>query len=1019
MSQLKFGSAGVSAREVDLSGPVASQPVGVPAGVIGTSVKGPAFVPITVAVIDDFYAKFGKTDGQKFGPLAVNEWLKKASAVTYLRPLGIGDGTRRVADGNLEGTVNDAGFVVGEKQPLASTGGLLSANPFANAGGPLGRTYVLGCFMSESAGSTAFSDAGLQGIGGVTPNISSSVPIVRGLIMAPSGVILKLSSSAEGNNAKPSTGYVAVDTTCQGGALGAVVLLDGGVAKQDFVLLLNGHRGTDASYPNVITASFDVTDPKYFANVLNRDPFKFQDAGHFLYTNWDIHPALATVTGTALVLSQSGAGAASAAKAGVESSAFLLTSSLARNVGSATVPNYENFQDRFDHAKSPWLVSQKFGGSPVNLFRIHALDDGAGISSNLKLSVENIVQSSDPTNRFGTFDVVIRDWNDRDGNVVYVEQWRGLSLDPRATNYVAKIIGDTHAFYDFDRATQSQKLVVDGNYPNSSNLIRVEVSQDVEAGNVDPSALPVGFRGVYHLVTSGSAPMALSGSTQLNIATAFNRAVQAPVPYRTSITAGSGVKQSVNQNLYWGTQFEHVTDLTTPNASTLHNGSLESFATYLPDFSNTNANVAVGDNQGTADTTANGILDADRFDNNLFTLENVMVVTASNGLADPRQWVSARYVRAGTIAADETNKTRAFKVDDLIQSNRRFAKFTFFMQGGFDGVNLFDRDEAQLTNNAVTADMNDSNRNTVNGPNVVAYTKALDIMKNTSEVDIQLLAVPGIRHAVVSNAAIDAVESRFDALYIMDVEQYDNMDALVEDDEALPSVSLTVASFKDRALNSSFAAAYFPDVVIPDPNTKTNVVAPPSVAVLGALALNDALGHPWFAPAGFARGALASTLEARVKLSKDNMDALYDAAINPITAFPGNAQGGLNPKGGVVVWGQKTLLATASALDRVNVRRLLIEIRRQVRQVANGIIFEPNRETTLAKFSAAITPKLQRIQALSGLERFKVSIDASTTTQQDVENNTVRGKIFVQPIKSIEFVSLDFVVTNNIGGQIA
>jgi phage tail sheath protein FI len=205
---------------------------------------------------------------------------------------------------------------------------------------------------------------------------------------------------------------------------------------------------------------------------------------------------------------------------------------------------------------------------------------------------------------------------------------------------------------------------------------------------------------------------------------------------------------------------------------------------------------------------------------------------------------------------------------------------------------------------------------------------------------------------------------------------------------------------------------------MPDPTTRTNVIAPPSVPVLGALALNDAIGHPWFAPAGFTRGVLQTTLEARVQLSKPNMDVLYDVNINPLVAFPGNAHAGTNPTGGVVVWGQKTLQQAASALDRVNVRRLLIEIRRQVRDIAMTILFEPNRDVTLAKFSAAVTPRLQRIQAQAGLQRFKVIIDSSTTSQLDVQNNTIRGKIYVQPTKSIEYVSLDFVVTNQLNQQI-
>ena len=149
---------------------------------------------------------------------------------------------------------------------------------------------------------------------------------------------------------------------------------------------------------------------------------------------------------------------------------------------------------------------------------------------------------------------------------------------------------------------------------------------------------------------------------------------------------------------------------------------------------------------------------------------------------------------------------------------------------------------------------------------------------------------------------------------------------------------------------------------------------------------------------------LSTATESQVKLSRANLDTLYEVDINPITSFPSSP--------GVVVFGQKTLLAAQSALDRVNVRRLLIDIRRKVKKVANGILFEPNRAATLARFSGAVQPILSRIQAQQGLDRFKVVIDTTTTTQADVENNTVRGKIFLQPTRSVEFISLDFVVTN-------
>jgi len=242
-------------------------------------------------------------------------------------------------------------------------------------------------------------------------------------------------------------------------------------------------------------------------------------------------------------------------------------------------------------------------------------------------------------------------------------------------------------------------------------------------------------------------------------------------------------------------------------------------------------------------------------------------------------------------------------------------------------------------------------------------------------------------------------------MYIMDVEERSVSNELMLDYSLQkPGVNLTVENFSGRNIDSSFAAAYFPDVVITDPATRTNVQCPPSVAVLGAFSLNDSVAHPWFAPAGFTRGALKSVVETQVKLSRVNLDTLYESDVNPLAAFPHTP--------GVVVWGQKTLQQAKSALDRVNVRRLLIEIRREVRRVGNNLLFEPNRAETLGRFSASVNPILQRIQAQQGLDKFKVIIDTTTTTQADIENNTVRGKIFLQPTRTVEFISLDFVVTN-------
>jgi phage tail sheath protein FI len=399
------------------------------------------------------------------------------------------------------------------------------------------------------------------------------------------------------------------------------------------------------------------------------------------------------------------------------------------------------------------------------------------------------------------------------------------------------------------------------------------------------------------------------------------------------------------------------------------------------------------------------VVDSDLFNNNKFTMENVKVRTGSDGKADPEYWLSASYVRNGVISADDSAKTRAFQVADLGKvSNKKFVKFTIPLQGGFNGLNIFDSDQSKMLNASAKREMDDESQGEAAGNVVASHRKAIDIMASKTDVDIQLLTIPGMRHASITDYAINSTEQRFDAMYIMDVEERDQFNNVITSSAAsIPHVANTVTSFKNRSLDSSFAAAYFPDLVVTDPTTNALVQVPPSVAVLGAYSVNDRIGHPWYAPAGFTRGALQSVEMASVRLNRTNLDDLYDADLNPITAFPGT---------GITVWGQKTLMAASSALDRVNVRRLLIAVRRKVKNIANTLLFEPNRAETLEKFSALVNPVLQQVQEQSGVDRFKVVIDTTTTTQADVENNTIRGKIFLQPTRSVEFIALDFVVTN-------
>jgi hypothetical protein len=1086
MGEQVFNSPGVKAQEIDLSGPRATTPQGIPAGVIGTSKKGPAFVPITVPNLSEFIVKFGDADSTTFGALAMKQWFANGQrSGTFMRVLGSGTGKKRTDSGDNTGKVTNAGFVVGERQVLDS--GVKGNNPYAgtptDSAGMEGRTFLFGCFMSESNySSNVLRESGIILGSGETDSVggpavkqlvaTGSKPILRGVLMTASGVIASLSSSyVAANNTALQTAvpYIAATrddgaeysvaqfgdtagTNCAGSFVGTVDKSTNGGDK--FVILLNGHKSA-AGAPNVITASFDPQSPAYFANVLNKDPLAAQQQGHLLYAHWDIRSSFLVVTASNSALSGANASHAATDVYGVlsagENAAFMVTASIARNSGTAAgtggpspaskqagVPNFDGFEDRYRDAFSSWVVSQDFGDGPRNLFRLYALSDGVGNYNataidvppeRLKISIQNIKKSKNtkPGNNYGTFDLLIRDLHDNDREIRAYEKYINCNLDPTSEDYLGRKIGDMNTYFDWNREKRAQKLVVDGKYPNVSNFVRVEMANAVDQGTVgmDPTALPVGYRGPYHLLTSGSHIItAVTGNVvplneemSTHGVSALSEITQLPLPYRRNLSVTKSGNVNADRRLYWGLQTTIQPTPAQPNKSTEHNPSVDSWTKYFPHFHTVWQNPWVGDNAGTADLSGS-VLDSDRFCNNLFTLERVQVVkqSATVDLPDALEWAAARYRRNGLLLdltkSDDTTATGRFldvTKDFGDASTQAYLKFNLLMQGGFNGVNIFDKQKADLTNLAVRREFDDvSGQGGVeNGPTIRAYRKALDILGDRSDADIKLLTIPGQRHPAVVDYAIDTVENRFDAMLIMDIEQKDSADTFVTASNIqLVDVTNTVRRFGDRNLDSSFAAAYFPDVRLQDTTTSEEMTVPPSVAVLGAFALNDTIGHPWFAPAGFTRGVLSNVLDMSVKLNQSNLDVLYETDINPINQYPGSS--------GPVVWGQKTLLKAQSALDRVNVRRLLIDVRRKVKRIADRILFEPNRASTLARFSAAVNPILAQIQAQQGLDRFKVQIDASTTTQADIENNTIRGKIFLQPTRSVEFIALDFVVTNTI-----
>ena len=277
--------------------------------------------------------------------------------------------------------------------------------------------------------------------------------------------------------------------------------------------------------------------------------------------------------------------------------------------------------------------------------------------------------------------------------------------------------------------------------------------------------------------------------------------------------------------------------------------------------------------------------------------------------------------------------------------------------------------------------------------NTGGYATALSILSNKDEYNFNLLFLPGVidqlhaNHSSVIGQAIDLCETRGDCFLV-----YDN---------TVKTSTVANAKTNTEARNSSYAATYYPHVQIQDATSGTFRFVPPSVVIAGVYHFNDVVGQPWFAPAGLNRGGIDSAVQAYRKLTQSNRDDLYDSNVNPIATFPGQ---------GVTVFGQKTTQKKASALDRVNVRRLLINVKSFISRSSRLLLFEQNTTDLRDQFLNTVNPFLDQVQANSGINAFRVVMDDTNNTPETIDRNQLIGQVFIQPTRTAEFIILDFIV---------
>lgn len=684
-------------------------------------------------------------------------------------------------------------------------------------------------------------------------------------------------------------------------------------------------------------------------------------------------------------------------------------------------------QDRdipYRDAHTGWFFAQNTSADTASyaynnmqkLFKFVGINGhGEWLQNNIKISIQNIKASQNDNVNYGTFDVVIRNAKDSDLAPQVLEVFSEVDLDPGSPNYIGLQIGDT--YMDWDETEKRYREY--GQYPNRSKYVRVVLNEAVDAGSADASLLPFGVYGPPRLPAwsyySGST--AFSGhpsSTAYALGSTsiphVNSAVGSEVLYTTAeFNTASIVHPAV------GIRSTATSDGALPTTTAhfgLHSGKTgtstlfdNGYADYLRAF----GRLIVPDSDW-GDSFGAGSLPNNLEYQWIFSLDELVVTTGSAfSSASPSSnitevtWTSGSYVAGTSWNASNSLGAGAAVFENILDS--KVNRFTSPLYGAFDGLDVTERDPFRNTR------IDDSE---AEATNYTYYTlrRAIDTVADAEVVEMNALAIPGITNEGITKYIIDTCETRADALGIIDLKggfqpRHESSAAITSRRGNLQNV---INNMKARNLNNSYGAAYYPWVKIRDDLSGNQLEVPPSVVALGVLANTEKTADVWFAPAGFRRGGLSqgasglSVVGVETKLTSENRDDLYALNINPIASFP---------REGIVVFGQKTLQVTRSALDRINVRRLLIYVKRGISAISRDTLFQPNVQATWNDFKGRADKFLGDVKVRFGVDDFKVVLDETTTTPDLVDRNILYAKIYIKPTRAIEFIAIDFIITRS------
>ena len=958
VKSFKFVSPGVFINEIDNSFiPKSADTIG--PVVIGRATRGLAMQPVTVQSYSDFVNMFGDTvPGNGGGDIYRDGNFQSPMYGTY------------AAKAFLRANVAPLTFVrlLGQETSVGSTAGGDAA-----AGWKTDNTITAGTGLGENNGGAYGLFVWPSASGGTTGQDLGTGSLAAIWYLNAPGTTIILSG----------TFYDGIGGSTITGAAGHTVTTD---SNGLFKVQISGATGTE-------TIMFDFDDSKetFARKRFNTNPQLCSTAGTFYPSDSIKDYWLGETFEQELRDGGEGSTGDLTANDNLVGMIVGIGQSGSSGVTSGNDPSQMKGQASAE-AKAGWFIGQDLGAAasyvPENqqkLFRLIGRGHGSWLYKNLKVSIEKIRQSTTTTTEYGTFSIVLRNLLDTDNKVEIVERYDNLTLDPTSPNYVARVIGDEYHEWD----STGRRLKRYGEYPNRSQFIRVEMNADVDAGATDAVLLPFGYFGPPKFATvvdvSGSggtaagsfivggpnipygSPNFFGGAVDGRVSGSFG---MPSVRLRASASAGG---LSDPTNAYFGMSSTRISSSTRPDTSIA-----DSHRLWYPSFP--------GDPVGSA--PASGI---DGF-GYVFSLDDVVYDSFKNGY---------HYLSGSRRSGDAVSSG---SYTELL--NAGYDRFTAPFWGGFDGFDI--RKPDPLYNNGMAASSTEDNSYIYH-----TYCRAIDTVSDPEFLNMNLLTAPGLTNDSLTTRMINVCEERGDAMSLIDLanvyipahEQYYASKA----SRIGTTPTNAATALKDRRIDSSYGATFYPWVQTRDEATGQLVWIPPSVAMMGVLASSEAKSDVWFAPAGFNRGGLSEgaagipvTNVTERLISKDR-DTLYEASINPIASFPSS---------GIVVFGQKTLQERQSALDRINVRRLVIFLKKQISVLSTQILFEQNVQATWNRFIGLVDPFLANVKTRFCLSDYRLILDSSTTTPDLVDQNILYAKIMIKPARAIEYIAIDFVIMN-------